>query len=361
MKILALTPWPILNADSGGTIRCLNLLEQLGKVTVLTIDWAGNQSKIEKYKQLTQITLSIDTATKTYAEQLMEQYDLQSWDAIPWLINDRLDQHKNFIAKHKPDLIVLEHPWLVKLAENYRFIYDAHNCEHKNTQMLFGEKSHDFNFVSEIEKFTLENASHILYCSQDDLICMNKIYSVQDKSTMIPNGSKLHRKKNNKKSKRLLFIGTAYRPNIQAAQNLIDNAESLSDYEIVIVGGCGEYLKSESKNVKILGVVSDRRLFSEIKKSFALVNLSEIGSGTHLKIALVQSFGVPVITTKIGARGFKAPIVIDKDLHQALKELNLNYEQYSQSAYDEAKRNTWNSHGERIRKITAELLKQEIF
>ena len=355
-RILALTPWSIFPAKSGGTQRCLNLLSHVGDVTILSVDWKADQVFEKKYRNLRQIVLPISAEAKTLAKEAFEKYQLQSWDAIPWLINESLDGHKEFINRFSPELIFLEHPWFVKLTDGHKFIYDAHNCESKNSEMLFGQESNDLLFVNEIEKFTLENADHVFYCSEADLNCIDEIFPIRKKSTMIPNGADLHRKKKTKNVKQLLFIGTAYRPNITAAQNLIDKADELSDYEIVVVGGCGEYLKSNSENVKILGTVSNRRLFREIKKSFALVNLAESGSGTHLKIALAQSFGLPVVTTEIGSRGFKAPIVANRNLNQALEKLTLNYEEYSLSAYREAKNNTWDSHGVEIRKIATELL-----
>jgi hypothetical protein len=45
--------------------------------------------------------------------------------------------------------------------------------------------------------------------------------------------------------------------------------------------------------------------------SVAFVNLVSHGSGTHLKVGRALAYGVPVITSQIGARGYSTPIVTD--------------------------------------------------
>jgi hypothetical protein len=42
----------------------------------------------------------------------------------------------------------------------------------------------------------------------------------------------------------LLFVGSVYQPNIDAAQRLIKLAPMLRDFEIVIAGPCGYYVQN---------------------------------------------------------------------------------------------------------------------
>ena len=165
-------------------------------------------------------------------------------------------------------------------------------------------------------------ADGIAYCSQDDDI----------QGHYIPNGTDLPSVTvgSGFQSKKLIFIGSGHPPNVKAAHNLALWGRQL-DYEIEIAGTCSEVIDPDG-NVKILGKLEETDDF--FRSAFAFVNLMEQGSGTSLKVIRAMSYGLPVISTEIGARGFsEGCIIVDSvdELKEALQKLENRDEYLKQS------------------------------
>jgi hypothetical protein len=54
----------------------------------------------------------------------------------------------------------------------------------------------------------------------------------------------------------------------------------------------------------LVGEVTEEQMHHYFVNAFAFVNLVSQGSGSHLKLARALSYGLPIITTAIGARGY---------------------------------------------------------
>jgi hypothetical protein len=104
----------------------------------------------------------------------------------------------------------------------------------------------------------------------------------------------------------------------------------MPDYEFIVCGDAGWAIgKFHPANIKVLGRVSDEDLDKYFKQAFAFINPMESGSGTHLKMMKALAYGVPIITSTVGARGFtkneiKSSMIIadttDENI-QAIKDL----------------------------------------
>jgi glycosyltransferase involved in cell wall biosynthesis len=165
----------------------------------------------------------------------------------------------------------------------------------------------------------------------------------------VPNGVVLPELRDDVDRDVLLFVGSVYQPNVDAAQRLINLAPQLRDFEIVIAGPCGYFLQNTEPNVQIVGAVSDRKLDELFRRSVAFVNLVSHGSGTHLKVGRALAYGVPVITSQIGARGYSSPIVTD-DVPGAVADVVANIS-YRESARLEAELITWDKVVEPMREL----------
>ncbi len=124
------------------------------------------------------------------------------------------------IDDYNPDLIILEHPWLVELTEGRPYVYDAHNFESMNTAMLFGRNSMDYQMVSDIERWAVAGAEHVTYCSADDWRMMGDNWELPP-GTHIPNGTHLPQTVATGENLNLIFVGSLYGPNIKAAKKLV--------------------------------------------------------------------------------------------------------------------------------------------
>lgn len=345
MKILALTPWPIFPASTGGTQRCYQLLQGIENLVVLSLDWENDRETKQHQNGVTYHVVPADDKAKDQAKKLFKSVGLRSYDTVPSLTSNNLVKFKETIDSYDPDLIILEHPWLIDLIGDRPYIYDAHNCETVTTAHLFGEKTYDFELVKEIEQRCIREAEHIIYCSEDDLTIMNKLQKITCPTTHIPNGTVTPKEtigKENKHSRQLIFVGSMYQPNVVAVHNIISVAKYFPDYTFTIIGGCGRNVQNTEPNVQILGHLSDDALHNEFLKSHAFINLTLSGSGTQLKIAQALGYGLPVISTRIGARGYTSPIITTIfTIDEALQLLQEDYETLSAQALAEGQTLSW--------------------
>lgn len=100
-----------------------------------------------------------------------------------------------------------------------------------------------------------------------------------------------------------LFVGSDHPPNRIAAQRCHDLADTRPDLHIVIAGT----VRTEGGSATELGsfaAVDLRRLHN---MADVVLNPIEEGSGTSLKLIDPLSLGIPVVSTRIGARGLDEP------------------------------------------------------
>lgn len=282
--IVALAPFYFYPPKFGGAERIYNLLSRLEHpVHVLYPDI---QHHVEQLGNMTIESVLVDSD--------MANENINDWDIK--LARHAIRLFRRRIVELNPKLVILEHPWQVEaIPKGTKFFYDAHNNETQLKLELFGQQI--ARAAEHYEKKALK-ADAIAYCSKDDDI----------DGYYIPNGTDLPNVTagSGYKSKKLIFIGSGHPPNVQAAHNLAVWGRQL-DYEIEIAGACSEVIDPDG-NVKTLGRLQETDEF--FRCAFAFVNLMEQGSGTSLKVIKALSYGLPVISTERGARGFSQDCII---------------------------------------------------
>jgi glycosyltransferase involved in cell wall biosynthesis len=308
MKTLALVPWDISTPDTGGKQRCYELLTGVEGLNTFALSWDNQEAQTAlngmPYRVIPAGAKAVDRAHKLFNQ------GFHSYDAMPTLCLSDLNVLRKAIDDFNPDLIVLEHPWLVELTEGRPYLYDAHNFESFVTASLFGQKSMDYNMVADIERWAISGAEHVTYCSEDDWRMMGDNWELPP-GTHIPNGTHLPETVATGQNLNLIFVGSMYGPNISAAQRLIDMAHRLPEYHINIVGRCTEGLHTDEPNVTLHGYKSEAALEKLLQASHIFVNLVTEGSGTHLKVGKSLAHGLPVVSLQAGARGYDAVLVTD--------------------------------------------------
>ena len=348
MKIVALTPFNIIPPNFGGAERCLNLLSRLGEITTIALNWDGVDQG-GHYKEMKYWLLGAEPEAVARGKKLFGQ-TVHTYDGMPAFCYNDLIKLKQAINEEAPDLIVLEHPWLVPFVGDVPFIYDAHNAEGFLTSIRW-PGTIDEQVVKELEKKAVEKAKAITYCSELDAEIFRKFYNVTAPMHYIPNGTDLPDKLAEGKTKNLIFIGSTYGPNVRAAQELADIAGLLPDYKIQILGACGRHVRTAHDNVELTGQVTNDQMNEYFQNAYAFVNLMQTGSGTSLKIGRAMSYGLPVISTRVGARGYEGVTVIDNtgELLQALE--NLDWATASVASRTYAERISWDRVGVKFRGV----------
>jgi hypothetical protein len=308
MKTLALVPWDISTPDTGGKQRCYELLTGVEGLNTFALSWDNQEAQTAlngmPYRVIPAGAKAVDRAHKLFNQ------GFHSYDAMPTLCLSDLNVIRKSIDDFNPDLIILEHPWLVELTDGRPYLYDAHNFESLATASLFGRNSMDYNMVADIERWAVSGAEHVTYCSADDWRMMGDNWELPA-GTHVPNGTHLPEKVATGENLNLIFVGSLYGPNIKAAQRLIDMGHLLPEYHIHIVGRCSEPLTTDEPNVTLHGYKSEQALDRLLTMSHIFVNLVTEGSGTHLKLARALSVGLPIVSLPTGARGYDAVLVTD--------------------------------------------------
>jgi hypothetical protein len=171
-----------------------------------------------------------------------------------------------------------------------------------------------------MERLAIESSVAMTHCSEKDFKEMKAHYNnVPEDSLYVPNGTVIRERINPKKrikSKDIVFVGSGHPPNVDAAKRVIEIAKAMPSYNFVVLGGAGNGLdkKRLPDNMSALGVVSDAILDSFFSDSLAFINPMSSGSGTHLKMMKALSYGIPIITSEMGARGFSEKEIKDSML-----------------------------------------------
>lgn len=350
--IVHLAPFATHSPVFGGAER-IHQLAQHTHGHVLSLDWSGRPDSTVTVGNATFETITPGDAAQAQAKKLFPRATT-TFDPIPRLTRKHLSHVTDRILELNPSVIVSEHPWLLDLIPlGIPVIYDAHNNETINATERVGGAHPETQLVQELERDAINRARHLITCTQRDWETLYRVHKIDRPHTVIPNGVTLPERTTRPNGKTLLFVGSLYGPNVKAANALVQQAGNLPDYQIVIAGGVGNPFTQRNDNVTITGHVSDDALHRLYSTAYAFVNLTTEGTGTPLKVGRALAYGVPVIATANGARGYTTPTVIDgpADLRAALDQLDPEWVDRSRQARAEAETLTWAHHAPRLLEV----------
>jgi glycosyltransferase involved in cell wall biosynthesis len=335
VKIVALAPFPFVEAEFGGGERIHNLLTRVENSVQVFVPSYEHEAKF-LYKNL-QVEI-----VKIPQPNGRKEWDFQVADTAKEVFGQ-------LVENAQPDLVILEHPWQVEALNGQKFIYDAHNNETAMKRLISTPDA--VIRTQELEGKALQ-ADHITFCSVDDKLESDK------PMTHIPNGVNLPDQPNKSgyKSRTIVFMGSAHPPNIGAAVTLAQMAPLLSNYQIVIVGACSNFIDSPADNVTLVGHISKEALDLLLKTSFAFVNAMGGGSGTSLKVIKSLAYGLPVISSEFGARGYGNGCLIARTAQEVLETLEAlqtpsYYKSVSEASLELARGYSWDVIGKRFNEV----------
>ena len=301
--------------DSGGKERTATLMEALSEhsVTFLSFSWTGEV--FEKYvsKNIHQIQPPTPAPAIKKFKEVIKDIAKNNYDLAFEILKDELIFFTQKISElaESSDLVIVDHASIGPLVPrlNIPIVFNSHNCEVSMAKQLYPEQKGLIQIVEKAEKDLLAKSSAVTYCSKQDIKELEDNYGKINKSIYIPNGADKQTDVDSKlrmQSKNILFVGSGHPPNVAAARKLVPLAKLMPEYNFLIAGSAGVNLSFDSypKNLKILGHISDKELHRYFQTSLAFINPMDAGSGTHLKMMKALSYGIPIITSKVGARGF---------------------------------------------------------
>ena len=226
--------------------------------------------------------------------------------------------HRQYLSHYQDcDIIVHDSPFTVPYDLFFGFddkprVYNSYNAEHVLAQHLYkGPKAGEIAaVVASLERRLIEGAALVTVCSEEDGETLKVLASGEPPPFIkVPNGvatlaTHVHRA-DATKSERGVFIGSGHRPNVEAARFIVSRiAPALPGVVFDIVGGCLDEDEPLPPNVVRHGVVSTSERERILATADFAINPMAEGSGSSLKVPDFLSYGLPLLSTAFGARGF---------------------------------------------------------
>jgi glycosyltransferase involved in cell wall biosynthesis len=351
--------------NSGGVERTATLAEALTghDVTFLCFAW-DSSSEVKKINSNIKFIRPANEPAVIQKHKIRINKDAKpNHDITKYLYKKYLKSFNKQVEQLslKADLVILDHfsaaPFIEDIVGTVPIVYNSHNSEIAMARQLHPNDSFVNDIVEKMESIAVGQSIAMTYCSEKDFEETKKHYkTIPEDSIYIPNGTTIRDRINPKKrfgSKDIIFVGSSHPPNVVAANKIIDIANAMPKYNFIVVGGAGNGLdkKRLPENMTALGVVNDDVLDSLFTNSLAFINPMSSGSGTHLKMMKALSYGIPIITSQMGARGFsqeeikKTMIVAETTIEsvEAIKSLSdaKLYDQLSTNGFNTAKTYDW--------------------
>lgn len=366
--VLSATPEPFLE-DHGGKQRLIRLTTSLSKkhdVTLLSLSWSGDTFQ-RTVGNITHISIGVEPEVLRVARGRKTTLRKPNNDTLISYFKKYFKKYRSKVNElaNTHDIIVVDHYATGPMTEGLEnkdipIFYSSQNCETDLAKQIFPEGSEDIRLINETEKNLIDRSVAVSYCSKDDFDLMKKYFIIDKPTFYIPNGTAyLPNIKfgKNVDSKNIVFIGSGHPPNNIAAEYILKVAELVPEYNFIIAGDCVRGIEGlpSTDNVTKIKEISNEEVDQMFDDAFAFINPMQSGSGTHLKMMKALSYGLPIITSPIGARGFSKSekdacmVVADKvsDMAKAIKTISnkKTYMDMSFNSYELSQKYDWEKIG----------------
>jgi glycosyltransferase involved in cell wall biosynthesis len=306
-----------MHKSGGGSMRTMALLEALSdhNVTFFSFGWETTTKHEKINDNLTYVYPGVDSRTVQMKRRAVTSVS-RNPDLCIDIMYKYLGQARNKLKELLvgTDLVILEHfsgaPFLNEI-EGIPIVYSSQNCEIFMANQLFGENSEAAKVTRKMEELALSKANAVLYCSDEDLNHLTEYYGISCPAYYVPNGADKKTITDSTlrhNSKSVFFVGGGHPPNVTAVNAVVPVARLVPWCTFNLAGNSSNGISVRKDlvppNIKVLGQVSDEELDMMFRDSLAFINPMSTGSGTHLKMMEALSYGIPIVTSSIGARGF---------------------------------------------------------
>ncbi|HEX8097034.1 MAG TPA: glycosyltransferase, partial [Pyrinomonadaceae bacterium] len=338
-RTLVLDMQPIEPPTGGGRIRLLGLYHALGENLPTTYigsyDWPGEKYRRLRHSEtLEEITVPLSAEHFAACAEWQERAGGKTIidTCFPLLAHKSADFLKQVReAVVEADVVIFSHPWVYPLVrdllkkESQLIVYDSHNVEGVLRAVLLDDGGFGTELVANAAQIEYElcHAAHlVLACSHEDRETFNDLYGLPfEKIAVVPNGTFTRKvappdEGTRREMKRTLglddkplviFLGSAYGPNVEAAEFICKVlAPALPEVTFAVCGGVGEALDvsvTGLKNLRVTGFLSEDEKAAYLAAADLAVNPMFSGSGTNIKMFDFMALGLPIVSTPVGARG----------------------------------------------------------
>lgn len=334
MRILQVTPYPTIDPRHGGQIRASQIATELRA--------NGHEVKsIAVYME--------NDYSAAGEEDIPFNSDSKYWNPeLPWLsdyfsglfaANDErtLIRLRSLVNSFRPDLVVVEHPWLLQAIQlvvqsDTILIYSSHNIEWRLKEKQFERLGYldSVALIAAIRKieYSAARAAHlVIACTEADLeyyrdavgkkifngfVAGNGVEPFTCAEQTVDNWYSFFNRP------MPVFVSSAHMPNAQGFWDMMTPGLTFlrPGEEVLIVGGVSSiilnpagfkrYSELNLSRLNLAGTREKTELQALVKASHVVLLPITEGEGSNLKTAEALESGLPIVGTSKAFRGFES-------------------------------------------------------
>jgi glycosyltransferase involved in cell wall biosynthesis len=333
VKLVVATSFPVHPPRGGGPARIASLFAALAEhgiaVDIVTLVARGERARtLRPAPGLRELQVPRTPAHDAAEWALQQRAGVPVGDLALALHHELTPAYGAAIATAARDAaaVVASHPYTqpaLAAATDRPLIYEAQDVEADLKAPMYEGSADASDLVARVravEAAACATAHHVIACTDDDAARLGDLYGVaRERVAIVPNGpghgdmpftapeQRVAQRQALDLDDDLLavFVGSWHEPNLVVVRDLLRLAVELERARIVVLGSAGLAFTGEAipANVDLCGVVDDAFLRSVLALAGAALNPMRWGSGTNLKMLDCALAGVPLVSTRFGARG----------------------------------------------------------
>ena len=328
-RYVVVNTFPITPTVSGGQMRLMGLYRYLANdADIKFINLGGVRSPHHVRALATGLSEEVVPRTTQFiqAERDLEKILHASCGDLAAALYPRLLPEWVRAIAHAvkgADAVICSHPYghpaLEASGYKGKLFYEGHNNEFDLKQSIYQGAPWPLEKIREIEGRCITAAHGATVCSEEEATRLVTLYGADpQRIAVVPNGVDAGRMRFQSAAMRAdnqlryqvrrpiaLFIGSAHQPNVDAAAWVLREAAQCPDIDFVLIGSVCHRCAVDTlpANVRLLGLLAEDEKTRWL--SLAAIGLNPIlsGAGTNLKLAEYAALGLPIVSTRFGARG----------------------------------------------------------
>ena len=388
-RILVVNDFPVSACLGGGEVRIFQLLRELGEdfdVDFLCLSSVQDETETPIAAHVRQREFPKTTEHREAERVADEGHAISVRDilASEWVTGNEPFMAAFRMAASHSDIVVFEHPYLAPLSESLTptavVVYSSLNVETDLKGTILATRFDGMSWAARVirlEEAMIARAQLIVAVSAEDaavfrarnprarvIVIENGVCPVIEVGERQGAGSELG------DTASAVFLGSAHPPNTEAAGYIIERlAPRMPQVTFHLVGSVGFAIAHLAipSNVIVHGVVDEARKRALLAMASVAINPMFSGGGSSLKVPDFLASGLPLVSTRVGVRGFALREGVDyigaddTDFPCQLERLVADpgfRRRLGASGRRAVRRLTWSSRGARYRRALRSLIRK---
>ena len=331
-RVLVATAVPFWQRRKGNHQRIFELVRFLSSKNAVTVFYMGHEHALPDELDFEFLTVNPHRGFQSIAWWWLDRLPSRARAAIVTRLNNlrytrtldsfhsakALGAFKKVLEKTHYDAIVIEYIWYGFLADvvdrqRSQLFLDVHDIYHRRKLSYQKFDRTPDKIAKESEEIAVyEKFDYLISIQKSDFDYLRRLFPNKALLSMHPHQPQLDSYRNRLKKSfsnnklNIVYFGSFSDFATDAIQWFVDNVWSpeLSDkFQLQVFGGVCDGLVLDAPGIELKGPVSD--IADVYRDADIAINPIRFGSGLKIKNTEAMAFGVPLLTTAVGAEGLE--------------------------------------------------------